>query len=99
MLPRNWVTVTELYGKMNKSSWRYLEVLALLEASSSVCGCSFGFGFLGLLSAGSLKNKPQRENPSAGTHTATIPQILTVAEHDINCLKLKTRLRLSNLKA
>lgn len=93
------MTVTDLYGNMNESSWYYLEVLALLEAFSSVCGCSFGFGFLGLLSAGSLKNTPQRENPSVGTHTATIPQILTVAEHDVRCLKLKTGLRLSNLKA
>lgn len=62
LLPRNCVTVTDLYGNMNESSRYYLEVLALLEASSSVCGCSFGIGFLGLLSAGSLKNTPQREN-------------------------------------
>lgn len=55
MLPKNCVTVTDLYGNMNESSRCYLEVVALLEAPSSVCGCSFGFGFLGLLSAGSLK--------------------------------------------
>lgn len=33
----------------------YLEVVVLLDASSSVCGCSFGFGFCGLFSPGSLK--------------------------------------------
>lgn len=44
-----------LYENMNSFRWYYLEVLALLESSSSVCGCSFGFGFRGLLSPGSLK--------------------------------------------
>lgn len=40
----------------------YLEVLALLDASSSVCGCSFGFGFRGLFSPGSLKSDHRMES-------------------------------------